>query len=260
MNFFYSFARFILYPVARLFLPATVVNKKNFPRRRNLIVVANHLSWQDAPLLAVYTPYYRHFFAKKEAGEKFLPRLLLKWLGVILVDRDKPELSSIRKILTYLKKGHGVNIFPEGTRNKTGTSQIQQVKSGAAMFAVKSKTPIVPVMIYSKTKFFRRNFLYVGEEFSLTEFEGRPLKDGELEKAAAIVEEALLKTKAQMDEYVLTRFPKNAAKIAKSDAAEKTANTTENAAESLTAAENATATENATENAAEKTDSAEGGA
>ena len=61
-------------------------------------------------------------------------------------------------------------LFPEGTRNKTGTTELQELKEGSAIFAVRAKRPIVPIMIYKKARLFQRNKLIIGKPFEFTDF------------------------------------------------------------------------------------------
>ena len=61
-------------------------------------------------------------------------------------------------------------LFPEGTRNKSGTTNLQPIKGGTALFALRAKVPIVPIMIYKKARLFSRNKLIVGKPFELSDF------------------------------------------------------------------------------------------
>ncbi len=200
MKFIYLFARLLIYIPSIIIFPAKVINRKKFPKERRIIVVSNHLSWVDVLMLGIYFPGYRHFVGKKELGENWFVRFLAKILGVVLVDRSKPDMPAIKKVLGYLKKGQSINIFPEGTRNKVNES-VQQVKSGVVMFSLKGDAPIVPVMIYKKSKPFRKNYLYVGDTFDLNEYKGRQLSSI-MDEATDIVENKLVSTKEELDRYV----------------------------------------------------------
>ena len=86
--------------------------------------------------------------------------------------------------MRVLKDGHKLVVFPEGTRNKTGTTDIQPIMGGAMIFAIKAKSPIVPIIISGKPKIFRRTYVMVGKPFELSEFYDKKLTDevlGELE-------------------------------------------------------------------------------
>lgn len=220
MKSFYMFCKYFFYLPLRIFFPAKVIRKNEFPKEEKLITISNHLSWKDVIYVGLYMPRYRHFIAKKEICDKRIGRFVTKAFGAIPIDRGKTDLHGMRTIISTLKNGEGIGIFPEGTRNKTG-DDLQEVKSGVVMFAVKSDTPIVPVMIYKKTKFFRRNYIYIGEKFDLSEFVGKPLNSVNMEAASKIVEENFARAKAEMDAYVENKqwkADKKAKRQAKKDA------------------------------------------
>ena len=201
MKFFYYFCKYFFYIPLRILFPVKVIKKNKFPKEKKLITISNHLNWKDVIYVGLYTPGYRHFIGKKEIRNNIFGRFIVRSLGVITVDRGKTDLHSMRTIISTLKKGEGIGIFPEGTRNKTG-DDLQEIKSGTVMFAVKSDTPIVPVMIYKKAGLCRRNYLYYGEKFDLSEFVGKPLNAANMEAASKIVEENFARAKKEMDEYV----------------------------------------------------------
>ena len=198
MNLFYAIIRAIVYLPFKLFYPTKVINKKDFPKDRKVILVCNHLSWKDILVTAINLPGYRHFIAKQEIGKSRLIHRLAKWLGVIFIARGKADMSAMREILGVLKKGEGVTIFPEGTRNKVDTS-LQEVKSGVVMFSVKGDAPIVPAIIYGKARAFRKNYVYVLPKFELESLKGRRLDTPTVEEGAEIVAEKLAEAKRHLD-------------------------------------------------------------
>ena len=75
-----------------------------------------------------------------------------------------------KDILKVLKNGDNLIIFPEGTRNKSKDLKLLELKDGAGIFAFKSKKTILPIMMKSKPKLFRRTKIYVGKPFNLEQF------------------------------------------------------------------------------------------
>ena len=65
--------------------------------------------------------------------------------------------------MNALKNDEGITIFPEGTRNKSGEN-LQELKSGAALFALKGRASVVPIILLHKQRVFRRNYMYVGKQ------------------------------------------------------------------------------------------------
>ena len=89
-------------------------------------------------------------------------------------------------------------IFPEGTRNKTGTNELQEIKNGAELFAVKTKSPIVPTMIYKKSKIFRKTYLMIGKPFELQEFYDKRLTDEDYKEMNRIIVEKLKEVQKEL--------------------------------------------------------------
>ncbi len=134
------------------------------------VCVCNHFSFADSAYIRYVYKEDLFFLAKKELFEKKFFGWLLKSYGGIPINREKPDIKSLFTATKTLKEGHKLVIFPEGTRNKTGTNELQPIKGGSAVFAVKAKTPVVPMMILKKAKVFRRNAIIIGEPFYLEEF------------------------------------------------------------------------------------------
>ena len=60
-------------------------------------------------------------------------------------------------------------IFPEGTRNKSGTEEMQSIKSGVIFFAKKADVPILPIRLERKPKMFHLTRIYIGEGYKVGE-------------------------------------------------------------------------------------------
>ena len=81
-----------------------------------------------------------------------------------------------------VKNGDKIAVFPEGKRNMT-SEPFLPFKSGSALFAIRSKVPVVPVVIYQKARFFRMNYAIYGEPFELSEYYGVKLTEDLLREA-----------------------------------------------------------------------------
>ena len=139
--------------------------------------------------------------AKKEIGKNRFIRWCATHMGIILIDRGKADMQALRTSVKALKSGDILEIFPEGTRNKDGDN-LQEVKGGAAMLAIKGDAYIQPIMIYARARFFRKNYLYVAEPFKLTEFAGQLLDNEQLERAGTVVAEKMLEAQEALHAYV----------------------------------------------------------
>ncbi|MBQ7340149.1 MAG: 1-acyl-sn-glycerol-3-phosphate acyltransferase [Clostridia bacterium] len=164
------FKRFIL-RIASCVYPVKIFNKENLPQE-NCVIVCNHFSVIDCLYLAILNKRQNYLIlAKKEALKSNVYGKILKGYGAIPIDREKPDLRTLIDLIKFLKNGNNkLLIFPEGTRNKTGTIDIQPLKEGAGVFALKAKCKILPIIIWKKARIFRRNKMIVGTPFELCDF------------------------------------------------------------------------------------------
>ena len=87
-------------------------------------------------------------------------------MGVIEIDRENLDLTTIKKIIKVLKDDGVLGIFPEGTRNRTNEILLP-FKEGTTMFAERTDSPIIPLIIEKKPKLFRRNKIIIGEPLKM---------------------------------------------------------------------------------------------
>ena len=138
---------------------------------------------------------------------KFLAYLCRK-VEAIPVSRDGQDAKAIMTALRYLKKGEKISMFPEGTRNRTD-AELLPLKGGAALFAIKAKVPVYPVMSIGKTKYFRRTPIIVGDPIDLSEFYDKKMTAEDYARAEEIVRENML---GVMHGYIKEKEEKKAAK------------------------------------------------
>lgn len=112
------------------------------------VIVSNHVSYMDTPVLLGHLPVNFRFMAKQELFKvPFIGPHLTK-AGHISVPLDDwraaiKVLAGVGAIL--LEKRQSVLIFPEGGRSPDG--ELQEFKDGAAYLAIKGKVRILPVCI-----------------------------------------------------------------------------------------------------------------
>jgi 1-acyl-sn-glycerol-3-phosphate acyltransferase len=150
------------------------------------VLIANHQSYLDIPLLSLNIFKYQAFVAKKELFEKRILKFMLKNAGCIPVNREKVELSTVKRSLSVLKQNKYLTIFPQGTRVVNG--KMENLKSGGIMFSAKSQKPIVPIWIKKRPRPFVLNKVVIGMPIYPQNFEG--LKGEELNQS---IESEILK-------------------------------------------------------------------
>ncbi len=166
-NLLYYFARFVFLIYLKVFYRITIIGRTNIPGRKPFIICANHISWLDPLSVGVALPaWYRiNYMAKKELFSNFIMRFLLIRAGAFPVNRQEADLIAVKKAYLLLKEGHVLGLFPEGTRSKTGV--LQKAYNGAALIAVRSGVPILPVAVAGPYRLFNPVKVHIGKPFVL---------------------------------------------------------------------------------------------
>ena len=117
----------------------------NCPPDGGVLLVSNHQSHYDPPLVACCCPRRVNTLAKKDLFN-FTPfGWYIRSLGAFPVDREGSALGGVRETLRRLKKGEVVVMFPEGMRCLDG--EICEFMNGFTMIATRSKAAILPMAI-----------------------------------------------------------------------------------------------------------------
>lgn len=139
-----------------------IIGRENIPQG-GCVVCPNHKHNSDPPLaaVAISNRYAIRIMAKKELFDIRGLGRLITWLGAFPVDRSRADLTAIKTALQSVKDGSKLIIFPQGTRGATE----DEAKDGAAMLALKTKAPIVPIYITEKKKKYGRVTIIIGKPF-----------------------------------------------------------------------------------------------
>lgn len=198
----YTFLYGMFFLPGKIFLPGRALGIENLPKEGGYILAFNHRSWKEIPLAFYAVPGYRHFVAKEEHFNYAVARFIFPKMGAIAVNREKTDLSTIRKIVGVLKKGEVIGIFPEGTRNRDEEADMLQFKNGTALFALQAKVPVVPVYIYKKPKFFRRNYLYIGKPLEADGYCNGPINSDKISLFGSEIRDAMDGAKEYLNEVM----------------------------------------------------------
>ena len=197
MNFFLKIPVFFF----SLLYPIKVYGKENIPEG-GAVFAANHFRACDCGyIVRVYKKKVK-FLAKKEIFKNKLFNKILKAYGAIPIDRENPDMSSLLTAIKYIKEGHKLCIFAEGKRNTTGTTELQEIKGGSVVFAVKAKCPIVPIMLSRKGKILRKTHIIVGEPFYLDEYYGKKLSDEDIKRLGEFVRGKMIEQQSVLFEKI----------------------------------------------------------
>jgi 1-acyl-sn-glycerol-3-phosphate acyltransferase len=145
--------------VCRLAGVRVLVDRADFDPQGRYILMVNHQSWFDIPVLSVALQgHFCRFVAKDSLFRIPLFGHAMRRIGYIGIDRDNPRraMKSIQEAIAKSEQA-SIIIFPEGTR----CEQLGAFKVGGMILAIKSARPIVPVLISGTASVLPRNSLRI---------------------------------------------------------------------------------------------------
>lgn len=162
---FFTAIKFVVTPVFKLIYRTKYINPHNVPKEGAYIFASNHISSVDPIIMAVGQKHRNiHFMAKAELFRNPILNWFFLSIGAFPVDRGNSDKGAVKHFEQILDDGELMGIFIEGTRSKTG--EFLKPKSGAALIAYDTKTPVIPVC---QTTIKGRRVCHFGEPMSLEE-------------------------------------------------------------------------------------------
>jgi 1-acyl-sn-glycerol-3-phosphate acyltransferase len=122
------------------------------------LLIGNHTSNSDIPLIENIIPEKIIWVAKKELGEIPIIKYMLTKTDMILVDRNdkRSVLKMLREIKDRTNRGFKVVLFPEGTRNKINPKKMIKWKNGSKAVAEKLNLKVQPFVIVNLPFVFKK--------------------------------------------------------------------------------------------------------
>jgi cytidylate kinase len=142
---FYGVCKPIAVAVMRLMWRLEGQGMEHVPSSGPVLLVANHSSVLDPPLVGGVAPRQLSFLAKAELFDVPLLGRLIRALNARPVRREGADAAALRVSLRVLEQGGALLVFPEGTRGEEG--RLREPRPGAALLAVLSGAPVVPVYV-----------------------------------------------------------------------------------------------------------------
>lgn len=190
---FRQLLRAIIRFVLLLIGSSEVTGRENVPERGPYIIVVNHMSKADPPLLFLALPTMKlRFFAGEKWERHPLFNPVMKAMGVIYINRGEVDRKALREAMEALRDGSIFGLAPEGTRSRVG--QLIKAKDGAAYLASRANVPLVPIgltntdILGKNLKQLRRTKMDVriGKPFRIPEL-GHRAKGRELEAGTYLI-------------------------------------------------------------------------
>jgi len=182
MTILYYLGTLLVKLLLRLLTRREVKGSDNVPLEGPLIVVANHLSMADPPIVSASLQRRIVYMAKEESFRSPVQGPLVRGYRAFPVRRGQLDRRALRSAQQVLSEGLALGMFPEGTRSRAG--QLQQGHAGTALIALRSGAPLLPVGLTGTEKVLGLRLLFgrlritvsVGKPFSLPPVDGRLTK------------------------------------------------------------------------------------
>jgi 1-acyl-sn-glycerol-3-phosphate acyltransferase len=143
---YHAFKWSIVAPMFHIYFRGRVYGAENVPQQGALVVVSNHASDFDPPILSSCMGRPVAYMAKEELFKVPILKQGIQLYGAYPVKRGAADRSAIRAAMTYLEAGWAAGVFLQGTR--TIDERITEPKSGAAWIAAKVQAPLLPVSLW----------------------------------------------------------------------------------------------------------------
>jgi 1-acyl-sn-glycerol-3-phosphate acyltransferase len=142
----YAICKPIAVAIMKLLFRVEARGAQHVPAAGPVLLVANHSSVLDPPLVGGMTPRKLTFLAKAELFE--IPGLggLIRRLNARPLRREGADPSALRLAQRVLQEGGALLVFPEGTRGDEGV--LREAKLGAALLAMQTGAAVVPVYVH----------------------------------------------------------------------------------------------------------------
>lgn len=148
----------VVSPLLYGYFRGKVIGSENIPPENPFLVVCNHASYFDPPIVSCAVRRPVAYMAKEELFNIPVFSSVIRIYGAYPVKRGSGDRGAIRAALNALQDGWGVGVFLQGTRTSDGS--ITDPKLGAAMIAAKAQAPLLPVALCGTNEILVKKSLF----------------------------------------------------------------------------------------------------
>ncbi len=145
-----------VFPIYKFVFKGHLIGRDNIPQKGSFIMVSNHGSLLDPPLLGHALGRNISFMAKSELFKIPLLGFVIKACGAYPVKRGIADKNTIKTACKKLSDNNSIGIFIDGTRQKNG--RVNKPKQGAALLAFKNQKLLLPVAIVNSHRLIKFKF------------------------------------------------------------------------------------------------------
>ena len=149
-------SKLFVFPIYKFLFKGHLIGRENIPQKNSFIMVSNHGSLLDPPLLGHALGHNISFMAKAELFKIPLLGFVIKACGAYPVKRGIADKNTIKIACKKLSNNNSIGIFIDGTRQKNG--RVNKPKQGAALLAFKNQKLLLPVAIVNSHRVMRFKF------------------------------------------------------------------------------------------------------
>jgi len=149
-------SKLVVFPIYKFVFQGLLIGRENIPQKDSFIMVANHGSLLDPPLLGHSLRRNISFMAKAELFKIPVLGFIINACGAYPVKRGIADKNTIKIACEKLSNNNSIGIFIDGTRQKNG--RVNKPKQGAALLAFKNQKLLLPVAIVNSHKLIRFKF------------------------------------------------------------------------------------------------------
>ena len=146
-------SKLFVLPIYKFVFKGNLIGRENIPQSDPFIMVSNHGSLLDPPLLGHALGRNISFMAKAELFKIPLLGSVIKACGAYPVKRGIADKNTIKTACKKLSNDNCIGIFIDGTRQKNG--RVNKPKQGAALLAFKNQKLLLPVAIVNSHRLIR---------------------------------------------------------------------------------------------------------
>lgn len=147
-NRYFQIAGAIVIPLLRALTKRDWRGMENLPKSGPVIVVSNHISYAD-PLIFAHFLYGNgrapRFLGKSSVFRVPIIGKIIAGSGQIPVERESVGAShALIHAVAFLKAGHCLGVYPEGTLTRDEKLWPMRAKTGIARLAIITQLPVIP--------------------------------------------------------------------------------------------------------------------